>query len=220
VTASAPAPGPSLRTLIEDAALATDIDSAYAAIAARWGRPYERRPDQQPCDAVRRSGLDCIARRGTWNVVRRFDLPVVLEIASASGARHFLAVTSADDSRATVQLGSRAERMSIDQIERAWDGSFVALWRPPRIGMALIGRGVNGADVVWLRQRLDALDGQTVPPRPSGGAYDESLGARVIAFQRAHGLFPDGIAGEETLAKLTTVLDPAAPSLRRSRSGS
>ena len=216
----APAPGPSLRALLADAAVTTDIDSAYAAIAAQWGRPYARRPDQQPCDAVRRSGLDCIARRGTWNVVRRIGLPVVLEIVSTSGTRRFVAVTSADESRATVQLGSRAELIPVDQIEREWDGSFVVLWRPPRVGMETIGRGVAGADVVWLRQRLGALDGQPVPARTSARTYDDSLAARVTAFQRGHGLLPDGIAGEETLAKLTAVLDPAAPSLRRARSGS
>ncbi len=52
-------------------------------------------------------------------------------------------------------------------------------------------------------------------PLASARAYDESLAARVTAFQRTHGLLDDGIAGEETLAKLTAMLDPAAPALRR-----
>jgi general secretion pathway protein A len=203
--------------LLGDAAVATDVDGAYAAIAARWDQRYERRPDQRPCDAVRRIGLECLARRGTWNVVRRFDLPVVLELVSTSAPARFLAVTSVDESHATVQLGARTERIPLDRIERQWDGSFVLLWRPPRPGMEPIGRGVSGGDVMWLRQRLAALDGQPVPASASGRAYDESLTARVAAFQRAHGLLADGIAGEETLAKLTAALDPAAPSLRRAR---
>ena len=221
VTAPAPPapPKPSLRTLLEHASAATDADSAYAAVGARWGRAYERRPAERPCDAVRRSGLDCLAHRGTWKLVRRFDLPVVLEIDSTSGPR-FLAVISADDNDATVQLGPRAETIPVDQIEREWDGRFVLLWKPPRGGMEPIGRGASGADVVWLRQRLGALDGQSVPARRSARMYDEALAARVAAFQRAQGLHEDGIAGEETLAKLTAVLDTTVPSLRRSRSGS
>jgi murein L,D-transpeptidase YcbB/YkuD len=59
-----------------------------------------------------------------------------------------------------------------------------------------------------------------VAPLASARAYDESLAARVTAFQRAHGLLDDGIAGEETLAKLTAMLDPAAPALRRAPPGS
>jgi general secretion pathway protein A len=216
----APAAGPSLGTLLEDAAVTLDVDSAYAAVAARWGRPYERGPDQQPCAALRRSGLDCIARRGTWKLVRRFDLPVVLEMVSTSGARRFLAVTAADENRATAQLGSRTELVPVDQIEREWDGSFVVLWRPPRIGMEPIGRGRSGADVVWLRRRLGTLDGRPPTAADAAQAYDEALAARVTAFQREHGLLADGIAGEETLAKLTAALDPTVPSLSRSRSGS
>jgi len=216
----APAPRPSLKALLEEAAAATDVDSAYAAVATRWGRRYERRPNQPPCEVVRRSGLDCLARRGTWNVVRRFDLPAVLELASTSGARRFLAVISADESRATVQLGSRAEPIPIDQIEREWDGSFVVLWKPPRVGMEALGRGVRGGDVVWLRQKLGALDGHAMPAPSSARVYDESLASRVAGFQRAHELLADGIAGEETLAKLTALIDPARPSLRRARSGS
>lgn len=218
--APAPSPRPSLKALLEEAALSTDVDSAYAAVATRWGRRYERRPNQQPCEVVRRSGLDCLARRGAWNVVRRFDLPAVLELASTTGARRFLAVVAADESRATVQIGSRAEPIPVEQIEREWDGSFVVLWKPPRVGMEALGRGVQGGDVVWLRRQLGALDGQALPARSSARAYDESLAARVTGFQRAHELIADGIAGEETLATLTALLDPVRPSLRRSRSGS
>jgi general secretion pathway protein A len=211
--------GAALRALLADAASA-DADQAYAAIVARWGRRYERRPNEQPCEAVRRSGLDCIARRGTWNVVRKFDLPAVLEITSASGAQHHLAVVSADEGRARVQLGSRTELVSLDDIEREWDGSFVLLWKPPRPGMDPIGRGASGPDVTWLRRRLGTVDGQPMPAPPVARAYDDALTARVVAFQRAHGLSADGIAGAETLAKLNAVLDPGTPSLRRAGSPS
>jgi general secretion pathway protein A len=192
---------------------AGDADSAYAAIAARWGQRYERRPGEQPCDAVRRGGLGCLSRRGSWNLVRRFDVPVVLELASPSGPR-FLAVTAADERGATVQVGARTEFVPLDQLEREWDGGFVLLWRPPRAGMQPIGRGAGGGDVAWLRQRLGAIDREAVPAR-AARTYDDALAARVTAFQRAHGLHPDGIAGDETLAKLTAMLDPATPSLRR-----
>jgi general secretion pathway protein A len=221
VTATPPAPPPpgaSLKALLDDPPAAPDADSAYAAVAAQWGRRLERRPDQPPCQAVRRSGLECLARRGTWNVVRKFDLPVVLEFPAPSGPR-FVAVTAADESRARVQLRSRVEDIPVDQIQREWEGSFVVLWAPPHPGMEPIGRNSSGPDVVWLRRQLGTLDGRPIPPGEFSRAYDDSLGARVAAFQRTHGLEADGIAGEETLAKLTAVLDPATPSLRRPRAG-
>jgi general secretion pathway protein A len=212
-------PAASLKTLLADPAT-TDADAAYAAIAARWSRSYERRPGQAPCDTVRRSGLECLARRGTWNVVQRFDLPAVLEIVSPSGTRHFLPVVAADGGRVTLRIGARTEQVPIERIEREWDGSFVVLWRPPHRGMAPIGRGAGGADVAWLRQGLVAVDGHSGAPLGTARTYDDALTARVLAFQRAHGLQADGIAGEETLAKLTAMLDPGTPSLRRPAAGS
>ncbi|MBI1736339.1 MAG: AAA family ATPase [Candidatus Rokubacteria bacterium] len=215
VAAPAPPPEPSLAALLDDPAVASDADTAYAAVAARWGATYERRAGESPCDAVRRSGLQCIARRGTWNVVRRFDVPAVLELGSPSAARRYVAVTSIDDRHATVDLGARRERLSVDEIAREWDGGFVVLWKPPHAGVGAIGPGASGADVAWLRQRLDALDGRPGPAAAAPERYDGSLAARIAAFQGAHGLLPDGIAGSETLARLTAILDPAAPSLAR-----
>lgn len=211
---TAPAePARSLRTLRADGALATDADSAWAAAAAAWGATYERRGNEKPCDAVRRSGLDCIVRRGTWTVVRRLDLPAVLELVAPDGARHHVAVTAVDDQRVTIQVGARRERVAIAEVEKEWDGSFVVLWKPPRVGLTTIGPGVTGADVAWLRQRLRDLDGAPVGGAPR--AWDAALAARITAFQRQHGLFPDGIAGEETLARLAAVIEPSTPSLRR-----
>ena len=224
ITATVPTPPPapraSLKTLLEEQGLGTDVDAAYATIAARWGASYERRGDETPCSAARRGGLECLVRRGAWNLVRQLDLPAVLEIVASSGVTHFVAVTALDKGGATVEFGPRRERVSSDAIEREWQGTFVALWKPPRAGIGLLGPGMMGADVVWLRHRLDALDGKPEPSPRGAPLYDEPLAARVIAFQRAQKLVPDGIAGAETMAKLSTVVDPAAPSLARTRSGS
>jgi general secretion pathway protein A len=211
-------PERSLRALLADPTITTDADAAWATIAAEWGRAFERRAFERPCDAVRRTGLDCIARRGTWTVVRRLDLPAILELVLPDGAVHYLAVTSMDERRAVLQFGARREPVAISDVERHWDGSFIVFWKPPRTGLTLIGPAVRGEDVVWLRRELGALDG--APVDASARGWDQTLATRVAAFQRQHRLFPDGIAGEETLARLMSVLDPATPSLARPRTGS
>lgn len=222
-TPAPPAPAvrrASLKALLEEPGLTTDVDAAYGTIAARWGTSYERRRDEMPCNAVRRSGLECLIRRGPWSLVRQFDLPTVLETVPASGVAQFLAVTALDRDGAIVNVGSRRELVAADALEREWNGTFVVLWKPPRAGIGLLSPGMMGADVVWLRQRLDALAGQANPAARGGPVYDEPLVARVAAFQRAQKLIPDGIAGAETMAKLSAVADRAAPSLARARSGS
>jgi general secretion pathway protein A len=221
--AAAPLPTASLsiKTLLESGRLPTDADTAYASVTLGWGKTYERRGDEDPCDAVRRLGLACLARRGTWTAVRQFDVPVVLEVVSSTGMRHFLALTSLDKERGTLAFGAhRREIVSLGDWEPEWDGTFVVVWQPPRAGVEPIGPGARRSDVVWLRERLAMVDGQPAPPPSAARAYDQALIARVVAFQRAHRLVADGIAGAETLAMLTARVDPNAPSLARARPGS
>jgi general secretion pathway protein A len=69
---------------------------------------------------------------------------------------------------------------------------------PPR---TLIGPGASGAAVRWLRARLALAAGQPVPD-PLSEVFDAALAEQVRAFQREHGLQPDGLAGPRTLALL------------------
>lgn len=75
----------------------------------------------------------------------------------------------------------------------------------PLILPTLIGPGVSGAAVRWLRIRLAHAAGQTVA-EPISETFDAGLTEQVRAFQRAHGLRADGLAGPRTLALLN---DPA-----------
>jgi general secretion pathway protein A len=206
--------------LLEDGRLPTDADSAYASVAARWGKTYERRGDERPCDAVRRLGLACLPRRGTSSLVRQFDVPVVVETASSTGARHYFALSSLDSDRATLDFGAQRETVSIHDLEADWDGSFIVLWKPPRASVDPITPGSRSGDVVWLRQGFAMLDGQPAPTPPVSRLYDDALAARVVAFQRAHRLAADGIVGAETFAMLTARIDSTTPSLARPRTGS
>ena len=210
----------SFRELLEGGRFPTDIDTAYAQVTAQWGKTYERRGAETPCDAVRRTGLACLVRRGTWSAVRQFDVPAVLEIALPSGSRHYVGLTSLDKDHGTFTFGPHQERVTIGSIDADWDGAFVALWKPPRPGLEPIGPTARGWDVVWLRERLAMLDSGPVPGVSKSVVYDDGLMARVVAFQRAHRLIADGIAGAETLAVLTTRADRSAPSLTRPPAGS
>ena len=74
---------------------------------------------------------------------------------------------------------------------------------------------MRGEDVDWLRRRLDELDGTQSAAR--GDVYDDELKTRVLAFQRKELLEPDGIAGAETLARLSARLEREAPLLSSAR---
>ena len=56
-----------------------------------------------------------------------------------------------------------------------------------------LARGADGERVTLLRERLGL---------PAGSRFDESLHARVMAYQRVHGLKADGIAGDDVITSL------------------
>jgi len=67
------------------------------------------------------------------------------------------------------------------------------------LGDRVLSRGSRGPEVTELQKRLSML-GYVVGP--IDGIYGRQTQARVVLFQREHGLTPDGIAGSRTIAEL------------------
>ena len=204
-------PRPTLADLLGAAPADNDKGAAFQALYARWGVDYRMKSGELACDRAREVGLRCLFRAGTWNVVRRLDLPAILTLDAPAGDRRYAVVTGLGDDTATLEAGGRALKLSLREIEGAWDGTFIALWQPPTSIASILAPGARGKGVTWLRQRLTEVEGE---PAGTSDLYDEALKRRVMGFQRAHQLTPDGIAGEETLVRLATLArDASAPSL-------
>lgn len=75
----------------------------------------------------------------------------------------------------------------------------VGAWGPQVPARAALQPGDSGAAVIALRDRMMAMGWLG---RSSAAAYDDALGEAVRAFQAAHGLQPDGVAGPATLAAI------------------
>ncbi len=188
-------------------------DSAFAAVLARWGVTLSPGATRHGCDAGQAHGLTCLFKVGTWDRVRRFDLPAVLELSAAGGERQRVALVRLTEDRATLTVNGRDVALPLAEVARVWEGQFILLWNPP-FSPRLLVSGMRGTDVVWVRQTLDKLDGKgTTDP---SDVYDDRLRQRVVAFQQAHGLSPDGAIGDETLVRLVQAAGGSAvPSLTR-----
>jgi general secretion pathway protein A len=203
-------PRPSLGAILNAAGTGADRASAFAALYAQWGVEYRAQSGALACDYARADGFRCLFRSGTWTLLRRLDLPAILTLTSP-GRRQYAVLTTLGDDTATLALGDRTVTVALAEIERLWDGDFVALWKAPGLAVMPLRPGMGGSSVRWLRQRLaDAGDAQA----GGGLVYDDELRHHVVAFQQAHALTPDGIAGEETLIRLSRLAPGAeAPSL-------
>lgn len=191
--------------------LAADRASAFAGVFSRWR--VEPRGWNDPCEAAASMGLGCVQAAGGWPKVRRLDLPAVLKLVAPEGKPHWAALVALEADKVSLVFGPRIVQVAPNEIDGMWDGNFEVLWQPPPIGVREGTPGSRGRPVIWLKQRLDALDGQ--PGAARDDAYDEPLRARVLAFQRGQSLAVDGIAGVETLARLSSLTDQRIPSLSR-----
>ena len=188
---------------------AGDQAAALAQVLERWGVAVK--PGEDPCRAAVRAGLECYDGRGTWTVVRRLGVPVAVKLVTGTGERYYVAVTGFEGEAVTLQIGDRAEVLPTAAIDRLWDGVFSLVWRPLPGVARVLSPGMQGPGVAWLRRAL--TEGDVVKRSRGPAVYDESLAASVVAFQRREGLEPDGIAGIETLVRVSTQLDPRAPRL-------
>lgn len=187
--------------------------AAFATLFAAWGEDYTKRGDHAGCDFAQRVGLRCLSKAGTWTTLRRLDLPAILTLTTP-GVRHYVPMTALREDTATLDFAGSKVSVPLADIDQHWDGTFVLVWRVPGLGMTALRPGTASADVVWLRQQLQAGGG--TPAEPT--LYDDDLLRRVVAFQRAHGLTPDGIVGDETLLRMAAMsTDARMPSLSKAR---
>jgi general secretion pathway protein A len=186
-----------------------DLAPALTRVLARWG--VTAPPGEDPCRAAVRAGLECYDGRGSWTVLRRLGVPVALKLVTADGGRHYAAVTGLQGETVTLHVGDREETVPIAVVDRMWDGVFSVVWRPLPGVARVLSPGMQGPGVAWLRRALN--EGDVVSRSRGPAVYDEALAASVVAFQRREGLEADGIAGIETLVRVSTRLDPRAPRL-------
>jgi general secretion pathway protein A len=208
---------PTLATILSDPSLTADRASAFVNLYALWGLDAKGVNADRGCEIGRAAGLRCLYRTGTWTVLRRLNLPAILELTAAEGRKYHVVLAGLDGDRATLELGELRITLPTAEVERFWDGPFTMLWKSPLTGPVPLQPGTWGRDVAWLRQRLGALDGQPMTAR-ANQLYDDELRRRVAVFQQGEALMPDGIAGEETLVRLVATAPGAnGPSLSMER---
>ena len=187
-------PAPRLADVLRDPGVPATKGEALAVLHGLWGVPVVgAQPD---CERPSPGALECLASVGTWQKLRRLDLPAALELAAPGGERRYGVLTALTPSEATLRFGDRVVTALLAEIEPFWDGAFVLLWRPPP-GEFPVRRGARGPATDWLRQRMGRADTTGQPAEP-GQPYDQVLWERVTAFQQARSLEPDGVVGRET----------------------
>ncbi len=212
--AGVPAPNPRLAAILADPALRGTNASCFANLYSRLGLKIPADRSNLGCGGAAEQGFTCMNRVGNWTKLRYYDLPAILEVNLPTGARHRVTLVRLDDTTATLAIGDREYTFPLQEVDSAWDGSFILVWKLP-FPSRRITLGTRGEDVLWIRHALETLEGGA-PGTAGSNLYDEGLRKLVMAFQLSRSLPQDGMVGNATLVRLTlAVMGPDAPSISR-----
>jgi len=195
-------------TLNEQLQLATDLTttaSALTTLFSTWGLEYQGAA-KSGCSQASDAGLACYYHRGSWAGLRQMDRPAILTLIDDSGEPHEIVLMAIRGGSAELSLGGVLVTHPVESITDVWFGQYLLLWRP-RGGKAVsLGPDSRGAEVLWLRESLASIDAAFVTANPSSDLYDADLQQAVRAFQRAHRLDVDGVAGQQTQIIINSLL--------------
>jgi general secretion pathway protein A len=152
-----------------------------------------------PCAEAEALGLICRDFKGTWNALRRYDLPALLPLTEGAG---YAVLSRLREDKARLETPGGALEIPITALDRVWLGDFRLVWRLAPGGVRLIGPRSSPESITWLRNMLNQSMGGATEMGADPAVFDESLRGQLIRFQESRGLTPDGVAGPETLMRL------------------
>lgn len=198
-------PEVSLEEILLDPSLNHSLVSSFNNLYSLWGLPVTIQPSEIGCSAARDYGFQCLFLTGDWLKIRRLDIPAILSLKLEDEQARHVTLIGLDRDTATLAIGDGTYSFPLEAVDRAWDGSFILIWKPPFDAIRL-PMGMRGKEITWVRRTLDAYEGKPVSPSPSD-LFDDDLKKRILDFQKKQRLIQDGRIGPETLVRLTLLLN-------------
>ena len=208
-----PAPAPDTAALDQLLRAAQPLPVVLYGLIKVWKANPRVAPGENFCQALSREKLGCYKTLGDWADLRLLNRPAILTLSSGRGGMQHVLLRELAADTAVIDTAGGPLRMGLDQVGLLWTGEFLMLWRH-ETDDSVIGPQSKGASIVWLRQRLAALEGRKLP-QPVSGVFDDELREALLRFQAAHGLDRDGLAGARTLIALSNLKpQPGTPTLQ------
>jgi len=211
-TAAAAKPTVTLESLLTSPDVSVDTESAMKILFERWDLDYTALAGTTGCERASNAGLHCLYKTGTWNNLRSYDRPAVIELQDAAGNKYHVLVAALKPDSVTLEFGARRYEFPMGEVDRYWYGKYLLLWKPSIPAKETLRLGMRGEAVIWVRDALARYRGEPLAPEASD-LFDTQLQSQLIDFQRRLRLAPDGVVGEITLAELRKYLPDASPTL-------
>jgi len=175
--------------------------AAWRALGAGWQLTLG---EGDPCEAALRQQVLCFRSSTGLAQVRELGRPGIVTLRDAQDRPLYAMLTALDEQTATLQGASGPQTVTLQTLAGLWRGDFATFWRVPPGYREQPADAATGPLADWMASRLPAAPG--LP-----------LKARVMAFQVAHGLKPDGLAGPMTLMQINRASGVDEPRLSAGR---
>ncbi|RZI84889.1 MAG: peptidoglycan-binding protein [Rubrivivax sp.] len=187
----------------------TSEKKAWQELAQLWKLPLA---EGEPCEAAQQAHIHCFRTSRGLGLIRPLDRPGILTLNDENGRATYALLTGLSNQGATLRMGGVVQTVPLATLAKVWRGDFATFWRaPPGYAQSIVDGNV-GPLVDGLVTRLAMAQGE--PVTADKQTYDAALKSKVAAFQQAHGLRPDGIAGPTTFMQLNRVTGVDEPRLQ------
>lgn len=177
---------------------------AWRMMADLWQDSGGARDMEAACDGAPGRGYSCLRDYGSWARVMHLGLPVLL-VLQGSEPRYLLLRGITENG---LLIGDESDPLEVSReaVESRWLGEFILPWPQADDWPVEISRGETGSAVDIVLEMATFAQ----PPWNGGAEFDDQFENWLIAFQKRHGLKPDGIVGRVTLLYLMapTITEP------------
>ena len=141
----------------------------------------------------------------TWTEVAENNRPAIIMLATPEKFSTYVVLIGIHQDNALIlNEQHKQETIPLTKIGSSWTGDIFYIWKKPQDFAEPLILGDSSPTVAWLAQQFAKLDKQNDPL--TDDLFNIALQERIKLFQRAKGLHPDGIIGQQVLMKVNEAL--------------
>ncbi|MGL5600934.1 MAG: ExeA family protein [Silvania sp.] len=184
---------------------ARNQQDAFSLLLSVWG--YENAGEAPLCEAVLSAGLKCYRSFGDLNQIVALNYPAVVQLKDKTAGSWFAVLSHVANGKASLFFAHQEWEVSLDWLTPRLQKDATLIWRLPDSGALRITSRSPSQDIQWIAQRLSSALKMPVPEKAA------KVQGAIAAFQAQQHLPTDGIAGEQTLMRLSNQPDQNLPTL-------
>jgi general secretion pathway protein A len=202
----------------------TTENDAWAALGQFWKLSLASTGKASPCESAEAQQIQCYTKTPlSLSMIRLLDRPGILTLYAPGEKPVYALLTGLTPEAALVKIDGVTHTVALPTLAQTWAGGFSTLWRLP-VDMPDASLTSNSpvsiASNLWLGNRLgQSLGfGQTLAAdRLKRNELETAVSSRIVSFQLAQGLPPDGKAGPMTLMQLNRGIGLSEPRLQHDK---